>query len=216
MSTGARGRFRNALTGRDAHIRSLNFAVGGLTAVCLFMAFGWNNAAQDITVHNPPDLRAGSTRPWWEVPAPNVYDFAVRMFAQINRWPTNGTTDYKQNLHTYKWYITPQCREVLAQDYDEKRSKGELSGRERALFEIPGRGYKDWRVTTLSQDSWTVLADLQLKEYVKGTEVKTSLARWPLRIVRYDVDVNNNPWGLAIDCFDGPAREINVVSGGEQ
>lgn len=206
-----KSRFRNALQGRDAHIGSLRFAVGGLVGICLFMSVGWYNASQDITVHNPPDLRAGSTRAWWEVPTPNVYDFAVRMFSQINRWPTNGAKDYENNLHTYKWYITPACRETLKEDYALKRNKGELSGRERALFEIPGRGYEDWRVIPHSKDSWTVNADLQLKEYVKGTEVKTSLARWPLRIVRYDVDVNKNPWGLAIDCFTGPAREINVT-----
>lgn len=210
--------FRNALKNRDAHISSLRFAVGVLGTVCVFIAIGWYNSAQEITVHTPPDLRAGSTRVWWEVPAPNVYAFGVRMFSQINRWPTNGADDYQNNLHTYKWYITPQCRGILARDYETKSRKGELTGRERALFEVPGRGFTDDRVITHSQDSWTVKADLQLKEYVKGTEVKSSLARWPLRVVRYDVDVNNNPWGLAIDCFDGVAREINVTqqSGAEK
>ena len=202
--------FRNALAGRDAHIRSLNFTIAGLLLLCLFMAWSWQQAAQEITIHNPPDLRAGSTRPWWEVPPPNVYDFAVRMFSQINRWPTDGAVDYSENLHNYAWYLTPKCRGILAQDNANKRRNGELAGRERALFEIPGRGYNPSRVTVHSRDSWTVSADLQLKEYVKGTEVKTSLARWPIRIVRYDVDIDRNPWGLAIDCFDGSPREINI------
>ncbi|WP_394230495.1 PFL_4703 family integrating conjugative element protein [Shewanella colwelliana] len=207
--------FRNALQNRDAHIGSLRFAVGVLGAICLFISVGWYNAAQDITVHIPPDLRAGSTRQWSDIPLPNVYSFGVRIFSQINRWPTDGATDYKNNLHTYKWYLTPQCRGILAKDHETRSRKGELSGRERALFEVPGRGFDDSRVISHSQDSWTINADLQLKEYVKGTEVKSSLARWPLRVVRYDVDINNNPWGLALDCFDGVAREINVTQGAQ-
>lgn len=202
--------FRNALKNRDAHIGSLRFSVGVLAGICIFIAAGWYNAAQEITVHIPPDLRAGSTQRSWEIPTPNIYSFGVRMFSQINRWPTDGAEDYLNNLHTYKWYLTPQCRQILAADHKKRRDRGELSGRERALFEVPGRGFSQLRVKTHSQDSWTIDADLQLKEYVKGTEVKSSLARWPLRVVRYDVDVNNNPWGLALDCFDGVAREINV------
>lgn len=205
-------RFRNALKNRDSHIASLRFAVAVLGVVCLSMGIGWFNASQEITVHNPPDLRSGSTRPWWEVPAPNVYDFAVRMFSQINRWPQDGSKDYAQNLHRYKWYLTPKCQEFLAKDERARSLSGELSGRERALHEVPGRGFEDKRVTVNSNDSWTVHADLQLKEHVKGTQVKTSLARWPLKVVRYDVDTNNNPWGLALDCFASPPREINVTS----
>ncbi|WP_257975402.1 DUF2895 family protein [Vibrio parahaemolyticus] len=35
-------------------------------------------------------------------------------------------------------------------------------------------------------------------------------------MVRYDVDPDNNPWGLAIDCFDGPAREIQYSPAEEE
>jgi hypothetical protein len=49
---------------------------------------------------------------------------------------------------------------------------------------------------------------LELKEYVDGTLVKHNFIRWPLRIVRYDIDSEKNTWKLAIDCFDGPTREI--------
>lgn len=203
-----KSRFRAALAGRDSHIRSLRAGLAMMTGVAMFTCYGWLSAGQDFTVHTPPDLSSGSSRPWWEVPEPNVYDFAVNLFSLINRWQKDGNDEYSRNLHLYTHYLTPQCRKVLEQDEQTKRLKGELSGRERSLSPIPGYGYNDWRVTTNSKDSWTVQADLELKEYVDGILVKHNYSRWPLRVVRYDVDVESNPWKLAIDCFDGPAREI--------
>ncbi|GEK15392.1 PFL_4703 family integrating conjugative element protein [Aliivibrio fischeri] len=203
-----KSRFRSALAGRDAHIRSLRVSLVCVSALALYALWGWNRAGDEIIVHNPPDLSAGASRTWSEVPKPNVYDFAVSIFTQVNRWVSDGSEDYQKNLHLYSYYFTPQCRQILEQDYNQKRLKGELSGRERSLSQIPGYGYEDWRVRSHSRDNWTVQADLQLSEYVGGVEVKSSAIRWPLKVVRYDVDRNNNPWGLAIDCFDGPARNI--------
>ncbi|MFM2588238.1 PFL_4703 family integrating conjugative element protein [Vibrio sp. TBV020] len=211
-----KSRFRSALAGRDSHIRTLRAGLAMMTGVAGFACYGWLSAGQDFTVHNPPDLSSGSSRPWWEVPEPNVYDFAVNLFSLINRWQKDGSQEYSRNLHLYTHYLTPQCRKVLEQDEQNKRLKGELSGRERSLSPIPGYGYRDWRVTTNSKDSWTVQVDLELKEYVDSTLVKHNYSRWPLRIVRYDVDVENNPWKLAIDCFDGPAREIQFNKEGTQ
>ncbi len=203
--------FRSALAGRDSHIRSLRVALGVMTAVALSTSYGWYTAGQNFNVHNPPDLSDGSTRPWWEVPKPNVYDFAVNIFGLINYWKTDGAEDYENNLHLYKYYLTEQCRTVLEKDAKLKHDKGELSGRERSLVSIPGYGYDDWRVKVHSKDSWTVMADLELKEHIDGVLVKQNYTRWPLRIVRYDVDLKANPWGLAIDCFDGLPRDIQFT-----
>lgn len=211
-----KSRFRSALTGRDAHIRSLRVALAMMGGIALFTAWGWYSAGQDFTIHNPPDLSSGSSRPWWEVPKPNVYDFAVNLFGMVNRWPSDGAKEYAENLHSYHYYFTPGCQKILEQDYQNKRSKGELSGRERSLSPIPGYGYEDWRVSVHSRDSWTVHTDLELKEFVDGNLVKHNFIRWPLKIVRYDVDPDNNPWGLAIDCFDGPAREIQYAPAEEE
>lgn len=208
MSQPPKSRFRASLAGRDSHIRSLRGALAMMSTLALVTTWGWYQAGQDITVHTPPDLSSGSSRPWWEVPKPNVYDFAVNLFGLINRWPSDGNQQYNENLHRYTDYLTPSCKKVLTQDFQNKRRTGELSGRERSLAPIPGYGFSDWRVTTHSRDSWTVQADLELKEYVDGTLVKHNFIRWPLRIVRYDIDAERNPWKLAIDCFDGPAREI--------
>ncbi|MCR2307553.1 DUF2895 family protein, partial [Salmonella enterica] len=41
-----------------------------------------------------------------------------------------------------------------------------------------------------------------------GSAVKDVFIRYPLRVVRFDVDRERNPWLLALDCFgsNAPAR----------
>ena len=41
--------------------------------------------------------------------------------------------------------------------------------------------------------------DMELIETVRGMTVKNPIIRYPLRVVRYAVDPELNPWGLALD-----------------
>ncbi len=61
-------RFRHAVKDRDQHIQTLRIACAVLAFFLLFTCAGWMLAPSKLTVHNPPDLRTGSTRPRWEVP----------------------------------------------------------------------------------------------------------------------------------------------------
>jgi integrating conjugative element protein (TIGR03746 family) len=76
------------------------------------------------------------------------------------------------------------------------------------LQEIPGHGYEEERVEVLAGDAWIIWLDLDLLESVKGMTVKRTAIRYPLRVVRYAVDPEANPWGLALDGIgaDGPRR----------
>ena len=49
--------------------------------------------------------------------------------------------------------------------------------------------------------AWTVLLDMQLMETFKGQPIKDTYIRYPIRVVRFDVDRERNPWRLAIDCY---------------
>ncbi len=63
-------RFRHAVKNRDQHILTLRIACGVLVVFLLVASIGWMRAPDNLTIHNPPDLRSGSTRAWWEVPPP--------------------------------------------------------------------------------------------------------------------------------------------------
>ena len=54
------------------------------------------------------------------------------------------------------------------QDYEFRRSNGELRQRVRGIYEIPGRGYGDdpaTRVRTVSVNDWIVTLDVSADEY---------------------------------------------------
>jgi integrating conjugative element protein (TIGR03746 family) len=206
-------RFKNEVTHLQAHIKTLRLGAGALLAVALVLGFGWWSAPRDLTIHVPPDLRSGSVRKWWEVPPESVYAFTFYIFQQLNRWPTNGEDDYARNIHALSAYLTPACQTFLRHDYNERRSAGELRQRVRGIYEIPGRGFGDaptTRVRVVSARDWIVTLDVTADEYHGAEQVKRALVRYPLKVVRMDVDPERNPFGLALDCYSSTPERITA------
>lgn len=206
-------RFKNLADAQRAHINTLRALLAGVLVICLAFWYGWKTAPQHLTVHVPPDLRTGSTRLWWDIPPENIYSFALYVFQQINRWPNDGEKDYKRAVFALQNYLTPSCRAYLERDYENRQINGELRGRVRGVYEILGRGYANkpaLRVRQLDKDSWRVNLDLNADEYYLTEAVKRTAVRYPLRVVRYDVDTESNPYGLALDCYDGTPQRLEV------
>ena len=129
-------RFKNEVAHLQAHVKTLRLAGAALFVVALLLGFGWWSAPKSLTIHVPPDLRSGSTRKWWDVPPESVYAFTFYIWQQAQRWPTNGEQDYPRNLHALSAYFTPSCRAFLQQDYEFRRSNGELRQRVRGIYEL--------------------------------------------------------------------------------
>lgn len=204
-------RFRNEVAHLQAHVKSLRLCAAALFGAMMLCGLGWWHTPRDLTIHIPPDLRSGSVRKWWDVPPEDVYAFALYVFEEINRWPSNGEVDYPRNIYTLSPYLTPECQRYLRQDATWRGEHNELRDRVRGVFEIPGRGYSHdptRRVQVLSSDDWIVALDLDVDEYYRGDLVKRAFVRYPIRVVRYDVDPEHNPWGLALDCFASPPERI--------
>jgi integrating conjugative element protein (TIGR03746 family) len=201
-------RYRYEIDNVRSHLRSLWVVIGLLLAVIFGFWIAWMRMPSAITVHIPPDLRAGAVLDLNEVPRANVYTFALYVFQQLNRWPEDGAEDYGKAIFRIAPYLTPNFREVLITDMQTKARQGELASRVRSLQAIPGSGFEGRRVDIVSSDVWVVWLDLELNESVKGMPVKRTVIRYPLRVVRYPVDAETNPWGLALDGFadDGPTR----------
>jgi len=201
-------RYRYEIDNVRAHLRSLWAVIAIQVLVIAALWFGWSRAPERLTVHIPPDLRSGAVLAVDEVSAPNVYAFAFYIFQQLNRWPEDGATDYGRAIFRVSPYLTPRYRADLIAELEQKGRQGELAYRVRGVQEIPGHGYEERRVDMLNEDAWIVWLDLDLLESVKGMTVKRTAIRYPLRIVRYAVDLEANPWGLALDGFgaEGPRR----------
>jgi integrating conjugative element protein (TIGR03746 family) len=122
---------------------------------------------------------------------------------------------YPHNLHALSNYFTPACQALLQQDYEFRRNAGELRQRVRGIYEIPGRGYGDnptLRVRTLSNHEWVVTLDVTADEYYASEQVKRALVRYPLKVMRIDVDPKRNPFGLVIDCYASAPQRIATPS----
>lgn len=207
-------RFKNEVKHLQSHVRTLRIAMVAMLILAIFMGFGWIRAPKNLTIHVPPDLRSGSTRLWWDVPSESVYTFGFYIFQQLNRWPTDGEIDYSRNIFALSAYLTPSCHAYLESDYRIRQENGELRRRVRGVYEIPGRGYGDdptSRVKTISNDEWLVTLDIAADEYFGSEQVKRALVRYPLKVVRMDVDPEKNPFGLALDCYSGAPQRIELL-----
>ena len=201
-------RYRYEIDNVRGHLRSLWAVIGLLLTIIVALWIGWMRMPGTITVHIPPDLRSGAVMTLDEVPPANIYAFAFYIFQQLNRWPDDGAEDYGKAIFRIAAYLTPSFREQLIADMEAKGKQGQLAHRVRSLQAIPGQVYEERRVDVLSKESWVVWLDLELRESVKGMTVKKTTIRYPLRVLRYAVDAEANPWGLALDGFaaEGPQR----------
>ncbi|WP_454825472.1 DUF2895 family protein [Pseudomonas veronii] len=68
-----------------------------------------------------------------------------------------------------------------------------------------------YRATRDSINDWTVNLDITADEHYGGERVKRALARYPLHIIRSDIDPEKNPFGLAWDCYSGNPQRIEVT-----
>jgi integrating conjugative element protein (TIGR03746 family) len=208
-------RFKNEVSRLEAHVKTLQVGAALLFVLSLMAGTGWWSAPRDMTIHVPPDLRSGSTRKWWEVPPETVYTFSFYIFQQLNRWPNDGEQDYPRNLTQLDAYLTPSCKTMLQAEFEQRRAAGELRKRTRGVFEIPERGYGDdpsFRVKALGADAWLVNLDLTVDEYFGSERVKRALVRYPLHVVRMDIDPERNPFGLALNCYSGTPQRIAASS----
>lgn len=207
-------RFKNEVKHLQSHVKTLRIAIVAMLILAILMGFGWIRAPKYLTIHVPPDLRSGSTRLWWDVPPESVYTFGFYIFQQLNRWPSDGEQDYSRNIFALSAYLTPSCHAYLENDYRVRQDNGELRKRIRGVYEIPGRGYGDdptVRVRVISNDEWLVTLDIAADEYFGSEQVKRALVRYPLKVVRMDVDPEKNPFGLALDCYNGAPQRIELA-----
>ena len=206
-------RYRSENENLRAHIATLRAVVGILAFITLAMAYGWNRAGGDLRIHIPPDLRSGAVLKADDPRPENIYAFAQMVFQTVNYWPEDGQADYGKAIFQATYYLTPRFRDELDRDLDQRGKAGELASRVRSIQEIPGHGYEEGRVRVLGNGAWVVTLDFRVHEFVRGTPVKTVAVSYPIRVVLMRSDINQNPWGLALDGYQGDGPQRIVESG---
>lgn len=201
-------RYKDENSTLKSHIDSLRIVIGVQVMLIFALWYGWHQSKNDIRVHIPPDLRSGAVLQADAVAPSNVYAFANYIFQQLNHWEKDGETDYGKQIFRMSAYMTPDFREFLTNDLELRGKRGELTGRQRGIQPIPGHGYEERRVDVLDFNTWLVWLDFSIDETVRGMDVKSLNIRYPIRVVRYSINPEINPWGLALDGFggEGPQR----------
>lgn len=189
--------FKSKLDNEKQYTRYLFRVVFGLIILLIIMAIGWSSAPSDIRLHYPPDLRSGGTMKIGEITEAEVYVFTGYILQQLNNWKENGEHDYNNKISILRSYFTPDYQQYLKNDYSTRKAKGELRNRVRNWTFTDGAIYEDALVERLGK-GWLVWLDVSIKEYVSGGIVKNVVLRMPMQVVRYDVDPESNPWGLAL------------------
>lgn len=186
----------------NAYLRRIILVVAALGAAGMY--FAWR-LPHSLDIHIAPDMKAGDTVRYADdqasVPDVNVYGFAYYIWQQINRWQQDGAKNYGEQIFRFQSYVTPACLAQLQSDMQARHQAGELRSRTRQMTEIPGLSYAPARVVPDGSGAWTVLLDMQLMESFRGQPVKDTFIRYPIRVVRFDVDRERNPWRLAVDCY---------------
>ncbi len=191
---------RNKLRASADHITSLR-CLSALLVVIIAAQWWRIGYLQDVRrLYLPPDLSQGVLIELDHMPAPVVYTFAYYIFHQLHRWEHDGEKDYAQQIYQLQAFLTPDCIHALQADHAQKNQRGELRHRTRMMQEIIGRAYHAERVQAETDSAWRVWIDVNLREAIDGHPVKNVNVQYPLRVVRFDVDREKNPWGLALAC----------------
>lgn len=191
---------RNQLVATRDHIKTLYLVLSILLIIIIALWFRNGHLQEIRRIFIPPNLSSGTVTSFDQVPPPVVYTFALYIFQQLNRWPSDGEKDYPEKIYRLQGYLTPSCIIAFQHDMSEKRRLGELRKRARMMEEISGRGFDSHRVSSITDSSWNVTLDLKVQETISNHQVKNVNLRYDLRIVTFDVDKEVNPWGLALEC----------------
>ncbi len=204
------GNFRNRLKQKDGHVVTLQAALCGSFVIITYLMLLYWDAKEEQIFRVPPDLRQGVVMRANDVAPPTVFSFTYYILQQLNNWPESGEKDFPERIYYLQAFLTPGFREQLERELSQKSKAGELRRRVRKIQEVVGRGYSEQRVFIESDGSWIVWIDVEISETVHGKPVKTVYVQYPLRIVRYDVDPEANPWGLAISEYAGEPKKISI------
>ena len=215
----------DALAAERAHSATLRKVIVLVAVVGGLGMYFAHAMPKKIDLHVATDMKAGDTVQYVNGQAPvpdvNVYGFAYYIWQQLNRWQADGIKDYGEQIFRFQAYLTPSCRAQLQADMQQRSDAGELRFRTRQMSEIPGFGYASNRVIADGRSAWTVLLDMQLMEAFRGQAIKDAFIRYPIRVVKYDVDRERNPWRLAIDCYGShrperlDVRDVQDASSGK-
>lgn len=207
-------KYLNALEQSQQHVRTLWKVLIIFFCINLFSLVGWAHSQSKIQIVVPPAVpESGITLTEGQVPPTTVYSFAFYVWQSINHWQHNGTEDYRKQITQFSPFLTPSFKLRLVRNYNNLLNQGELQDRIRIMQGISGGEYSVSDVSYLGHGTWTVDLKMRLTEMMNSNAkiVKDVEMNYELKIVRFNVDAKQNPWGLAVAGFAQSPRRIKTI-----
>ena len=208
-------KFLNALEQARRHIHSLWCVVILVVLMNVLSVFGWLHTQSKIRIEVPPQIpESGLTITQGEISKTTIYSFAFYVWQSINHWSNNGMQDYKKQITQFSPYLTPEFKLKLIENYNNQLNQGELQDRIRIMQGMSGSEYSPDDVRYIGHGTWIVHLKMRLTEMMSSNAkvVKDVQMNYTLKVVRYNVDAKQNPWGLALAGFaESPARIKTIV-----
>ncbi len=193
--------------------RGLMILLFVFSLVSVGLGFALYQSQQAITVYIPPDTSDGAFVQANTPNDSNVYGFAYHIMQYLYHWANDGRQDYRENIDTLAYYLTPAFQEWLREEYRRSANRfgiDELDGRTRMLLPVPDRRYTASHVERVSDGVWHVQLVLRLVEHIDNERVKDTGMRYVVRVVAADVNRETNQWGMMLDGLVGQPQRINL------
>jgi len=123
-----------------------------------------------------------------------VHSF-YKKFEQHHR--KDAVHDHKNNIKEYRYYLTPEYRDTLNQDYDTSLASQNLLDSIQTFAPYSESG-NNQTVKQLSDNSWEVDLILRVTRYKDSAILMDALYDYKVKVVATAQSVQYNPWGLAV------------------
>lgn len=180
----------------------LLFIIFGLFIVIGLQSWGWSKAPDKIMIHYPPDLRSSQILKIGEIPYHEVWTTTSYIMTHLYFWEEDGLVDFEKNRRTFFPFITENFS-LYIKDYIKDHASS-LEGRRREMRIMNGTTYDESKVKAIGDDAWIVWLDFRVTETLSGIVVSDEYIRYPVRVVKFDIANNFNPFGYALDGFLAP------------
>lgn len=189
--------YHEILDEKDRSIRYLYRIAIGLVAALILAVWGWKGAQQDITVYYPPNINVANKMEAGFVPEETVYSFSVLIMQQLYLWEKNADVDYEANSYRLRQFLHDDFRRKIQIEDALERSKGTRKNLQRTFQILPSSVYTEEAVEPKA-DHWIVWFDAEIKDVLNKVEVYKRIHRMGVKVIRYDINREYNPWSLAI------------------
>lgn len=190
-------------------IRYRDRMIIGLIMITILLAAALVRIPTQLVVYHPPDLsQSGKITKIGEVPPSTVYSFATIFFERLMYCKDNCGDDYPKALMSMKTYLTPQCFNQLKDHFEA--NVGLYKNRTRSIQAYDQEVFFTFdKVKQINDRTWYVTENYYLDERVRGTALRETLMKYPLKIVKSGVSTQINAYQLQLDCFYEEPTRLN-------